>query len=228
MNTSFLLQTITSAMSTLTPPVTLEDPANQSRMDYVLEVSSSPDFDYPSVSQPLFVLFALHVRETKRASPSRSRITYRPSRAQNTEEVFGTIASGDRLHLGFCFLNRLSEFHARKDFASRRKENVTNPVFSFASFARAMFTHGFVHLIFQSVCHLNYFSRFCLKNSICICTRPLRLFTLYIIRASIFAKLSLFFPLDSLGSPSDCVTFVFKLQNLACAPRIRIHKCHKV
>lgn len=39
--------TITTAMSTLTPPVTLEDPANQSRMDYVLEVSSSPDFDYP-------------------------------------------------------------------------------------------------------------------------------------------------------------------------------------
>ncbi|XP_043474737.1 guanine nucleotide-binding protein G(s) subunit alpha isoform X1 [Leptopilina heterotoma] len=40
--------TITSAMSTLTPPVTLEDPANQSRVEYILEVSSSPDFDYPS------------------------------------------------------------------------------------------------------------------------------------------------------------------------------------
>lgn len=39
--------TITSAMSTLTPPVTLGDTSNQSRMDYVLEVSSSPDFDYP-------------------------------------------------------------------------------------------------------------------------------------------------------------------------------------
>jgi len=37
-------------MSTLTPPVTLEDPANQSRVDYILEVSSSPDFDYPPVS----------------------------------------------------------------------------------------------------------------------------------------------------------------------------------
>lgn len=47
------MQTITSAMSTLTPPVTLGDPSNQSRMDYVLEVSSSPDFDYPPVSQPL-------------------------------------------------------------------------------------------------------------------------------------------------------------------------------
>jgi len=48
----FFLQTITSAMSTLTPPVTLGDTSNQSKMDYVLEVSSSPDFDYPPVSQP--------------------------------------------------------------------------------------------------------------------------------------------------------------------------------
>ncbi|KAL6268841.1 guanine nucleotide-binding protein G(s) subunit alpha [Pogonomyrmex barbatus] len=39
--------TITSAMTTLTPPVTLEDPSNQSKVDYILEVSSSPDFDYP-------------------------------------------------------------------------------------------------------------------------------------------------------------------------------------
>lgn len=51
----FFLQTITSAMSTLTPPVTLGDMSNQSRMDYVLEVSSSPDFDYPPVSQPWLI-----------------------------------------------------------------------------------------------------------------------------------------------------------------------------
>lgn len=38
-------------MSTLVPPVTLEDPSNQSKVDYVLDVSSSPDFDYPPVSQ---------------------------------------------------------------------------------------------------------------------------------------------------------------------------------
>lgn len=37
-------------MSTLTPPVTLEDPANQSKVDYILDVSNSPDFDYPPVS----------------------------------------------------------------------------------------------------------------------------------------------------------------------------------
>ncbi|XP_003694639.1 guanine nucleotide-binding protein G(s) subunit alpha-like [Apis florea] len=39
--------TITGAMSTLTPPVALEDPANQSKVDYIQEVSNSPDFDYP-------------------------------------------------------------------------------------------------------------------------------------------------------------------------------------
>jgi len=58
------LQTITSAMSTLTPPVTLEDPSNQSRVDYVLEVSSSPDFDYPSVSHKAFRLFTLRQPHT--------------------------------------------------------------------------------------------------------------------------------------------------------------------
>ncbi|XP_035742521.1 guanine nucleotide-binding protein G(s) subunit alpha isoform X2 [Vespa mandarinia] len=45
---TLIKRTITSAMSTLTPPVTLEDPANQSRVDYILDVSSSPDFDYPA------------------------------------------------------------------------------------------------------------------------------------------------------------------------------------
>ncbi|KAJ8669775.1 hypothetical protein QAD02_001034 [Eretmocerus hayati] len=39
--------TIVGAMSTITPPVTLENPANQSKVDYVLDVSTSPDFDYP-------------------------------------------------------------------------------------------------------------------------------------------------------------------------------------
>lgn len=39
--------TIISAMSTLTPPVALEDPANQSKADYIVDVSSATDFDYP-------------------------------------------------------------------------------------------------------------------------------------------------------------------------------------
>jgi len=45
------LQTITGAMSTLTPPVTLENAAtNQFRVDYIQDVASQPDFDYPPVS----------------------------------------------------------------------------------------------------------------------------------------------------------------------------------
>lgn len=72
----FFLQTITSAMSTLTPPVTLGDPSNQSRVDYVLEVSSSPDFDYPPVSQLQLICLAGHVvfsRETRRGLHLRVR-----------------------------------------------------------------------------------------------------------------------------------------------------------
>lgn len=43
------LQTISGAMSTLAPPVSLENPANQFRVDYIQDVASQPDFDYPSV-----------------------------------------------------------------------------------------------------------------------------------------------------------------------------------
>ncbi|XP_077982135.1 guanine nucleotide-binding protein G(s) subunit alpha-like [Glandiceps talaboti] len=39
--------TITGAMSTLTPPIPLEHPENQFRLDYIQDVSSSPGFDYP-------------------------------------------------------------------------------------------------------------------------------------------------------------------------------------
>ena len=46
----FLLQTITGAMSTLVPPVQLEHPENQWRVDYIQDVASNPDFDYPPVS----------------------------------------------------------------------------------------------------------------------------------------------------------------------------------
>lgn len=46
----FLFQTITGAMSTLNPPIALENPANQFRVDYIQDVASQPDFDYPPVS----------------------------------------------------------------------------------------------------------------------------------------------------------------------------------
>lgn len=49
----FALQTITGAMSTLTPPIPLEHPENQARVDYIQDVASSHDFDYPPVSVKL-------------------------------------------------------------------------------------------------------------------------------------------------------------------------------
>ncbi|KAG0428246.1 hypothetical protein HPB47_024766 [Ixodes persulcatus] len=40
--------TITGAMSTLVPPVQLQKSENQWRVDYIQDVASSPDFDYPA------------------------------------------------------------------------------------------------------------------------------------------------------------------------------------
>ncbi|OQR70721.1 guanine nucleotide-binding protein G(s) subunit alpha-like [Tropilaelaps mercedesae] len=40
--------TISGAMSTLVPPVQLEHPENQTRVDYIQDVASAPNFDYPS------------------------------------------------------------------------------------------------------------------------------------------------------------------------------------
>lgn len=41
-------------MSTLVPPIPLEDPNNQWMVDYIQDVASSPDFDYPPVCYFLF------------------------------------------------------------------------------------------------------------------------------------------------------------------------------
>jgi guanine nucleotide-binding protein G(s) subunit alpha len=43
-------QTITGAMSTLSPPVSLEHNSNQGSVDYIQDVASQHDFDYPQVS----------------------------------------------------------------------------------------------------------------------------------------------------------------------------------
>lgn len=40
-------------MSTLTPPIALEHPANQNRVDYIQDVASQHDFDYPPVGRSL-------------------------------------------------------------------------------------------------------------------------------------------------------------------------------
>lgn len=47
-------------MNTLTPPVKIGDPSNQSRVDYIHEVATAPDFDYPQVSEKcyIFVFFS--------------------------------------------------------------------------------------------------------------------------------------------------------------------------
>jgi guanine nucleotide-binding protein G(s) subunit alpha len=39
--------TITGAMSTLSPPVQLEKPENQARVDWIQDCATGPDFDYP-------------------------------------------------------------------------------------------------------------------------------------------------------------------------------------
>ena len=54
-------QTITGAMSTLTPPIQLAEPQNQFRLDYIQDVSSSPDFDYPEVLYLCFSVSATFV-----------------------------------------------------------------------------------------------------------------------------------------------------------------------
>lgn len=41
------LQTITGNMSTLTPPIALENPTHQFRVDYIQDVASQKSFDYP-------------------------------------------------------------------------------------------------------------------------------------------------------------------------------------
>ncbi|CAH1779778.1 unnamed protein product, partial [Owenia fusiformis] len=40
--------TITGAMSTLNPPISLENPRDQFRVDYIQDIASQADFDYPS------------------------------------------------------------------------------------------------------------------------------------------------------------------------------------
>lgn len=44
------LQSITGAMSTINPPVELEDPSKQFRLEFIQNIATQPDFDYPQVS----------------------------------------------------------------------------------------------------------------------------------------------------------------------------------
>jgi len=37
-------------MSTINPPVELEDPSKQFRLEFIQNIATQPDFDYPQVS----------------------------------------------------------------------------------------------------------------------------------------------------------------------------------
>lgn len=50
-------------MSTLTPPVKIGDPENQSRVDYIHEVATAPDFDYPPVSEICYIFVNVYIGE---------------------------------------------------------------------------------------------------------------------------------------------------------------------
>lgn len=46
-------QTIVSAMSALTPPIALGNPANQFRVDYIKSITPLSDFEYTEVTHTL-------------------------------------------------------------------------------------------------------------------------------------------------------------------------------
>jgi len=55
------LQSITGAMSTLSPPVELEDGSKQFRLEYIQNSATQADFDYPQVdAATVFPAVLLH------------------------------------------------------------------------------------------------------------------------------------------------------------------------
>ena len=60
----FSLQTITGAMSTLTPPISLEKPENQARVDYIQDYASSmPSFLEIMMMKKILHLFLCQVHD---------------------------------------------------------------------------------------------------------------------------------------------------------------------
>jgi len=47
-------------MSTINPPVELEDPDKQFRLEYIQNIATQADFDYPQVAALPCVQFTLH------------------------------------------------------------------------------------------------------------------------------------------------------------------------
>lgn len=48
-------------MSTLTPPVQLEHPENQFRVDYMQDVASQHNFEYTTVSNVLYIFVLIYL-----------------------------------------------------------------------------------------------------------------------------------------------------------------------
>lgn len=62
-------------MSTVNPPIQLENNANQFRVDYIQEVASQPDFDYPAV-RLMIVFFFLSAYANMRLVSSKRYTVY--------------------------------------------------------------------------------------------------------------------------------------------------------
>jgi hypothetical protein len=62
-------------MSTLTPPVKIGDPNNQSRVDYIHEVATAPDFDYPPVSEKCYIFVYFSADRSQFTRNTRPRCT---------------------------------------------------------------------------------------------------------------------------------------------------------
>lgn len=86
-------------MSTLTPPVEIGDPMNQSRVVYIHEVATAADFDYPPVSWPLIFYYfftfcsAVWSREFRFAG-CRRRFSLKKRVRNSRFEVFSNAGSG--------------------------------------------------------------------------------------------------------------------------------------
>lgn len=54
-----IFQTIISAMSTLTPPVSIANPSNQPRAEYIKSIAPLSDFDYTEVRHLILIFYGV-------------------------------------------------------------------------------------------------------------------------------------------------------------------------
>lgn len=97
-------QTITGAMSTLSPPVSLEHNSNQGSVDYIQDVASQHDFDYPQVSFSFFI-FGIVGRRIARTQTNNKTICFNQS---------GRWPRGSLLNWASCSFGRWDHFNDHK------------------------------------------------------------------------------------------------------------------